>query len=206
MRDSISAQSWASVPPAPALMLRMQFFRSCGPFRKTFNSSASSSLKNRARSRVSSFSTWAWASGGSASPSSSMTRKSSSFFSAWSSGSILLRREFASSISVCAFSRLFQKLSAAMSALSSPRRFCALGTSKKPPQMREFPGGVGNVGFDRFEHRCRIPDAESGIQNGIPKSAGPLHFSAMRPSPPGEQQPEQQNQQYQQIETNDDPA
>ena len=27
-------------------MLRMQFFRSCGPLRKTFSSSASSSLKN----------------------------------------------------------------------------------------------------------------------------------------------------------------
>ena len=41
----------ASVPPAPALMLRMQLFRSCGPLRKTFSSSASSSLKNFARSR-----------------------------------------------------------------------------------------------------------------------------------------------------------
>ena len=44
----------ASVPPAPALMLRMQLFLSCGPLRKTFSSSASSSLKNCARSRSSS--------------------------------------------------------------------------------------------------------------------------------------------------------
>jgi hypothetical protein len=51
-----------------------------------------------------------------------------------------------------------------MSVLSSPRRFCAAGTSKKPPQMREFPGGVGNVGFDRFKHgreEYRIQNPES---------------------------------------------
>jgi hypothetical protein len=47
---------------------------------------------------------------------------------------------------------LFQKLSAAMSELSSPSRFCVAGTSKKPPQMREFPGGSGNFRFDRFKH------------------------------------------------------
>jgi len=39
-----------------------------------------------------------------------------------------------------------------MSELSSPRRFCVAGTSKKPPQMREFPGGGGNFRFNRFEH------------------------------------------------------
>jgi hypothetical protein len=39
-----------------------------------------------------------------------------------------------------------------MSELSSPRRFCVAGTSKKPPQMREFPGDGGNVCFNRFEH------------------------------------------------------
>jgi hypothetical protein len=39
-----------------------------------------------------------------------------------------------------------------MSELSSPRRFCVAGTSKKPPQMREFPGGGGNINFNRFEH------------------------------------------------------
>jgi len=55
-----------------------------------------------------------------------------------------------------------------MSELSSPRRFCALGTSKKPPQVREFLGGGGNFGFDRFEHRRRIPKPAAGIQNGKP--------------------------------------
>ena len=51
MRRSMSAQSHASVPPAPELMLRMQLFRSCGPLRKTFNSRPSTSLLNLARSR-----------------------------------------------------------------------------------------------------------------------------------------------------------
>jgi hypothetical protein len=36
---------------------------------------------------------------------------------------------------------------------SSPRRLLALGTSKKPPQMREFLGGGGKLNFDGFEHR-----------------------------------------------------
>jgi hypothetical protein len=31
-------------------------------------------------------------------------------------------------------------------------RFCAAGTSKKPPQMREFPGGGGNFCCNRFKH------------------------------------------------------
>jgi hypothetical protein len=36
MRESISAQSCASVPPAPALMVKMQLHLSCGPLRKGF--------------------------------------------------------------------------------------------------------------------------------------------------------------------------
>jgi hypothetical protein len=71
--------------------------------------------------------------------------------------------------------------------------------------MREFPGEGGKVGFDRFEHRRRIPELEAGSQNGKLKPVRALHFPAMHPSPPCEQQPEQQNQQYQQIEANDDP-
>ena len=39
-----------------------------------------------------------------------------------------------------------------MSALSSPRRFWVAGTSKKPPQMRQFPGGGRDFRFNRFEH------------------------------------------------------
>ena len=52
MRESISAQSCASVPPAPALMVRMQLFLSCGPLRKIFSSNASSSANNLLRSAV----------------------------------------------------------------------------------------------------------------------------------------------------------
>ena len=164
MRESISAQSCASVPPAPALMLKMQFFRSCGPFRKTFNSSESSSLKNLARSRVNSCSTCACATAGSASPSSSMTRKSSSCLPTVASGSILARSELASSIRVWAFSRLFQKLSPAINALISSRRFCNAATSKKPPQVGKFLRGVGDIRFNRVKHgggeyRSQVPEA-----------------------------------------------
>src|SRR6266487_13635 len=152
MRNNISAQSHASVPPAPALMLMMQLLRSCGPLRNTRNSSASRSLRNFATSRSNSRRTFGCAAGGSAWPSSTITRKSSRCFSASSSGSILPRRELASSMSFCACSRLFQKLSAAISESSSPRRFCVRGTSKKPPQMGQFLGGGAELRNNRVEH------------------------------------------------------
>src|SRR5213593_4674957 len=149
---SMLAQSQDSVPPAPALRLRMQLLRSCGPLRKTFSSSASRSLKNLARSPSSSCWTLACASSGSASPNSTITWKSSSCFSALSSGSVLLRRALASSMSFCACSRLFQKLSAAIRALTSPRRFWAPATSKKPPQMGQFIGGGRQLGSNGVKH------------------------------------------------------
>jgi hypothetical protein len=49
-------------------------------------------------------------------------------------------------------SRLFQKFSAAIRALTSPRRFCAPGTSKKPPQMGKFVGRGGQLGCNSVEH------------------------------------------------------
>src|SRR5471032_2083242 len=171
MRESISAQSCDSVPPAPELMVKMQFFLSCGPLRNNFNSSASSSLKNFARSRVSSASTFACDAAGSASPSSSMTRKSSSCFSSLWSGSSLLRMTPASSMKPWAFSRLFQKFSSAISEFSSPERFCNAGTSKKPPQVREFLGGGRQLWSDQFEHNGRIQEPQSRIQNGKLKNS-----------------------------------
>src|SRR4051812_33019360 len=81
-----------------------------------------------------------------------MTWKSSSCFSAFSSGSVLSRTVLASSMSFCACSRLFQKLSAAIRELISPRRFWAWGTSKKPPQMAKFVGCGGQFSFNGIEH------------------------------------------------------
>ena len=152
MRSSMFAQSHDSVPPAPALMLMMQLLLSWRPLRKTFNSRESSSLKNRARSRSSSCWILSWAGSGSASPSSTMTWKSSSSFSALRSGSVLLRRELDSSMIFWACSRLFQKFSAAIRALISPRRFCAPGTSKKPPQMGQFIRRGGQLGCNIVKH------------------------------------------------------
>src|SRR2546426_9065131 len=132
------AQSHDSVPPAPALMLTMQLLLSCGLPSRTASSSASNSLENLAKSRSSSLRCLSCSASGSPSASSIMTRKSSSCFSAARSGSIFLRREPASSISFCACSRLFQNVSLAISASSSPRRLRTLATSKKPPQVSEF--------------------------------------------------------------------
>ena len=47
MRSSISAQSWLSVPPAPALIVRIALARSCSP-PSIFWNSASSTLASRA--------------------------------------------------------------------------------------------------------------------------------------------------------------
>src|SRR6187549_2160927 len=53
MRRSISAQSWLSVPPAPALMVRIAFARSCSPPSIFWNSAAEivSSRASRAARR-----------------------------------------------------------------------------------------------------------------------------------------------------------
>jgi hypothetical protein len=51
-----------------------------------------------------------------------------------------------------AFSRLFQKFSSAINEFSSLNRFCNVATSKKPPQVREFLGGGGQLGNNRFKH------------------------------------------------------
>jgi hypothetical protein len=62
---------------------------------------------------------------------------------------------------------LFQKWSAAMSELSSPRRFCAAGTSKKPPQVRKFIRGRRDFRFNRFEHGRKITESGAGSQKGL---------------------------------------
>src|SRR5579872_7289987 len=87
-----------------------------------------------------------------------MTRESSSSFSALRSGSILFRRELLSSMSFWACSRLSQKPSAAIKTLSSARRFCAPGTSKKPPQVGEFIGRGRYFSSNGVKHRaeCRL--------------------------------------------------
>ena len=161
------AQSQDSVPPAPALMLMMQFLRSWGPLRNSFSSSVSTSLKNFSRSRPISVSICAWAAGGSASPSSIITRQSSSVFSRRRTGSILPRMPVASSMATWAFSRLFQKFSSAMRAVNSPNRFCKLAKSKKPPQVGELVGGGRNLDFGNFEHRGKLSKCKPGSQSGM---------------------------------------
>src|SRR5438552_3854009 len=116
------------------------------------SSSASRSFENLAKSRSSSLRCLSCSASGSPSASSIMTRKSSNCFSAARSGSIFLRREPASSISFCAWSRLFQKVSLAISASSWPRRFRNLATSKKPPQVGQFLAGCRQLCSDGIKH------------------------------------------------------
>jgi hypothetical protein len=66
----------------------------------------------------------------------------------------------------CAFSRLSQNFSSAISEFNSPARFCKVATSKKPPQMRELLGGGRQLGSDHFEHDGRIQEPECRIQKG----------------------------------------
>ena len=145
-----------SVPPAPALMLRMQLLLSCGPLRKTLQFEGIEFLEELGEVALrvpAGF--WPGRPPARPRPVRPSRWKSSSCFSALSSGSILLRRELASSMSFWACSRLFQKFSAAIRALISPRRFCAPGTSKKPPQMGQFLGGGRQLGCDGVEHAGR---------------------------------------------------
>jgi hypothetical protein len=63
---------------------------------------------------------------------------------------------------------LFQKVSPAIKAFSSPMRFCAPGTSKKPPQMSEFFSRRRDFRRDSIEHiRDTLQELAPGIQWGL---------------------------------------
>src|SRR6476620_2460707 len=76
-------------------------------------------------------------------------------------------------MSFCACSRLFQKLSPAIKASNSPRRFCAPGTSKKPPQVGGFLRGGSDLSFSNFEHIGPIYRRASGDSRYIPRKIFP---------------------------------
>jgi hypothetical protein len=59
-------------------------------------------------------------------------------------------------MSFWADSRLFQKLSAAIKAPISARRFWPPGTSKKPPQMGQFIGGGRQFGSNGIKHDAKV--------------------------------------------------
>src|ERR1700722_5364060 len=67
-------------------------------------------------------------------------------------------------MSFWACSRLFQKVSPAIKASSSARRFCVPGTSKKPPQMRKLLRHRCQLNFNYFEHVGNIRDLGVQIQ------------------------------------------
>jgi hypothetical protein len=81
----------------------------------------------------------------------------------------------------CAASWLFQKVSPAICASSSARRWVNLGTSKKPPQVGQLVGGGGDLWFNEVKHargkyRNRRPEASRII--GATKSR---HISFLKP-------------------------
>ena len=103
---------------------------------------------------------------GSAAASSSMTCKSSADLPKRASGSSLLRMSLVSLMTFCAASWLFQKVSPVIWDSSSANRWFNLGTSKKPPQVRDFVGGDRNLRTDDVEHPARIQKLEVRIQKG----------------------------------------
>src|SRR5688500_18842156 len=133
-RRSISAQSVASVPPAPALMLTMALRSSYGPEK-------SSAVRTRSKS--------AWIALYSASSSAVMSDSSDSVASPNSSRSlerrtsvchvsISSRRPSASRITFCA-ARWSDQKSGALASSSSARRRSALASRSKPPRGRVDP-------------------------------------------------------------------
>jgi len=156
-------QSQDSVPPAPALMLRMQLLRSCGPLRNTRNSSASRSFRNFATSRFEFLL--------------DVRLRLGRFGLAELEHhpeivELLLSQEERVNAAAKGIGfvnqflglfALFQNVSPDISAFSSPRRFCVAGTSKKPPQMCQFLRGRVQIRFDHLKHRSG-EDSDGGGQ------------------------------------------
>ena len=149
MRSSICAQSWASVPPAPAWMSRNALCESIWPGNMRLNSSCLTSRSSTATSRStacavdSSFSSTARFSNSPASFRPLVTR--SSVFTTCS-------RRARSRPSSCALSGVFQILGSSSSRVTSVSRSLLLSYSKKPPQRRValgqvFEGTAELVGF-----------------------------------------------------------
>src|SRR4051812_31106298 len=107
-----------------------------------------------------------------------MMLKSSRFFSAFRRGSIRFLIVLLSSMSFWACSRLFQNFSSAIKESISPRRFCALATSKKPPEMGKLLGGGIELTFDDFKHRRNHTGGAGANPAAIP--IGPFGSSLKR--------------------------
>src|SRR6185312_16035578 len=132
MRISMPAQSWLSVPPAPACTSRKASLASASP-----ESSASSSRRaTSARSRFS-------AASASATVFSSFSLSPSSIMVSWSSSSRSMRPSALRLSSSASRSRMtrwarawsFHRPGSSASLFSSARRRCAVSTSKMPPQQ-----------------------------------------------------------------------
>ena len=152
------AQSRASVPPAPALMLKMQLLRSCGPLREDAQFQRVELLEEAGDVGFQFLlDAWPVLPRGSASPSSTMTWKSSSCFSASSSGSTLLRRE------VGFVDELLRLLAVVPESLRRHQGIRArpgvLARRRRQRNLRRcasFSRGGGQLGFDDIKHNAII--------------------------------------------------
>ncbi len=131
MRSSISAQSWLSVPPAPALMVRMALARSCSPPSMFWSSAPSIVASNASRAGPRSF----WTSSPFASHSTRTCASSSCVFRRFNSpswASIPLRR----CISLWAARWSFQKSGSDIFSSRGESSACSLSASKIAADVR----------------------------------------------------------------------
>ena len=178
MRSRISAQSWASVPPAPAWMSTKQLVWSCSPENMRRNSSLPT--------RVAMFSTSAVtdstiASSFSISASSRYSSASDRPSSVPRISDTVLSRLARSLPSASALSGSFQMVGLSSSRFTSSRRSTLLSKSKIPPERRhtllQLGDAVANrIQFHKFQlkHRDNQPDivAELGFRRAPDGGSG----------------------------------
>src|SRR5882724_2294662 len=154
MRNSMSAQSQDSVPPAPAWIVTNAGFLSNSPESNCWNSNFSRSRRRESYSERTSAMAPAWRSAGSSKASSLSTSRSAARDSNARKGWILPRNSETCSTSLWAVSLLIQNSGDAIRASTSARRPVRAGKSKKPPQLGEARGDGGGVDrFELFNHR-----------------------------------------------------
>ena len=131
MRSSISAQSWLSVPPAPALMERMALAGSCSPPSSFWNSASSTRAASESSDAARSPSTFSPASAHSMS-----TRVSSSRLRSFCSVPRSRSTRFLRLSAACAASCWFQKSGAVIRSSSWPSSFVSAAPSKIAADVR----------------------------------------------------------------------
>ncbi len=166
--SSISAQSWASVPPAPAWTSRKQSFPSASPESRLCRRAVSLCSASAASPAIASAAI-------SSSPSASASSTSSPFSAAPSSSArqawMALSSWVRSRMTFCAASGSFQRSGFSASAFSSSRRRRALSQSKMPPEQGGRFVDLVNQGLG-FGAHGRTPGGSSCRCGRLPSGSG----------------------------------